>query len=232
MVDMSNYIAAKSDQLNAEDLIAGPRTITITAVRANPGAPDQPVSVSFQGDDGKPWKPCKTTRRVLVRVWGADASKYVGRSLTLYRDPKVKFGGIEVGGIRISHMSHMDGDMTMALMASQKRMQPVTIKPLRAQKVSQQPAMAEEAAGHVPHVDPAEVAAAGSEGFDFDEPEHVLAARSLEAALKAAQYPSDLEVIRRKKAEWSLVKRGDPSLFETLVRVAKLVEARLEGEVE
>jgi hypothetical protein len=47
-------------------------------------------------------------RRVLVAMWGAEASAYVGRSLTLFRDPDVKFGGMETGGIRISHATHID----------------------------------------------------------------------------------------------------------------------------
>jgi len=35
MTDMSLHIAPKSEQLNADDLIAGPRTITITSVSAS-----------------------------------------------------------------------------------------------------------------------------------------------------------------------------------------------------
>jgi hypothetical protein len=54
-------------------------------------------------------------RRILVGVWGKDASKYVGRSMTIYRDPTVAFGGLQVGGIRVSHMSHIDAEKTVAL---------------------------------------------------------------------------------------------------------------------
>jgi len=75
MIDIAATCAPKSDQLNADDLIAGPRTITITAVKLS--AEDQPVSIHFQGDDGKPWKPCKSMRRVLMRAWGADGSQYL-----------------------------------------------------------------------------------------------------------------------------------------------------------
>src|SRR5690606_26574846 len=92
-VDMTQFIAPKSDQLNADDLIAGPITIRISGVSANEGSPEQPISISFEGDDRKPYKPCKSMRRVMVHIWGADASKYVGRAMTLYRDPKVQFGG-------------------------------------------------------------------------------------------------------------------------------------------
>ena len=73
MTDLAKTIEPKSDQLNADDLIAGPRTIVITAVRANAGSAEQPVSISFEGDDGKPYKPCKSMRRVMVHVWGPDA---------------------------------------------------------------------------------------------------------------------------------------------------------------
>lgn len=130
MTDLGATIAPKSDQLNADDLIAGPMTITVTAVRANPSAPEQPISIFFDGDNGKPYKPCKSMRRVLVQLWGRDGGKYVGGRLTLYRDPAVKFGGIEVGGIRISHMSGIDGDRTMALTATRASRKPYTVKPL------------------------------------------------------------------------------------------------------
>lgn len=131
-VDMGAFIAPTSDQLNADDLIAGTRTITVTSVRANEGSAEQPISISFEGDSGKPYKPCKSMRRVMVMVWGADASKYPGRSMTLYCDPNVQFGGMKVGGIRISHMSHLDEPRTMALTATKARRAAFTVQPLKA----------------------------------------------------------------------------------------------------
>ena len=133
MNDMSQVIVPKSDQLNSDDLIAGPLTVTITNVAIR-GGQEQPVSVNFEGDRGKPWKPCKSMSRVLVTIWGPDASKYIGRSVTLYRDPKVKWGGMEVGGIRISHMSHMDGDKTLALTVTKGKREHAIIKPLTVEK--------------------------------------------------------------------------------------------------
>lgn len=126
-MDISHTVIPKSDQLNADDLIAGSRTITITRVSANPDAPEQPVSVYFEGDERKPYKPCKSMRRVMISAWGTDASKYAGRSMTLYRDSTVKFGGMEVGGIRISHMSHIEKDMVMALTESKARRKPFKV---------------------------------------------------------------------------------------------------------
>lgn len=129
MNDMTAIIEPKSDQLNADSLISGPRTITITGVDIRPGT-EQPCSIFFQGDEGRPWKPCKSMARVLVAAWGPDAKAYVGRSVTLYRDPSVKWGGMEVGGIRVSHMSHIERDMMMALTATKGKRAPYTVKVL------------------------------------------------------------------------------------------------------
>lgn len=132
-VDMSRFIAPKSDQLNADDLIGGPRTITITKVTGNEGNAEQPVNVFFEGDEGRPFRPCKSMRRVMVKVWGADASKYVGHSMTIYRDPKVKWGGMEVGGIRISHMTGIDSAQVMALSESRQARKPYKVEPLKVE---------------------------------------------------------------------------------------------------
>lgn len=129
MTDLSQTIAPKSDQLNSDDLISGPRTIKITKVAAWNG--EQPIAVNFEGDNGKPYLPCKSMRRVLVQVWGSDGNAFVGRSMTLYRDPEVIFGGVKVGGIRISHMSHMDADMVMSLTASKKARAPFKVRVLK-----------------------------------------------------------------------------------------------------
>lgn len=125
-MDMTQFVIPKSDQINADDLIAGPRTITITRVSGT-SAPDQPVAVYFDGDGGKPYKPCKSMRRVMIAAWGVDAAQYVGREMTLYRDPKVVFGGMEVGGIRISHMSHIDKPIAMALTVTKAKRAPYRV---------------------------------------------------------------------------------------------------------
>lgn len=130
-MDMSKTIAPKSDQINADDLISGPRTITITRVSGNEGNADQPVNVFFESDGGKPFRPCKQMRRVMVAIWGADAAQYVGRSMTLYRDPAVQFGGMQVGGIRISAMSGIDKPQTMALTVTRASRKPYTVQPLQ-----------------------------------------------------------------------------------------------------
>jgi len=116
-MNMLQTIVPKSDQLNADDLIGQTLTIKVSEVRFKAGD-DQPVAIHFDGDNGKPYKPCKSMRRVLVQAWGADANKYLGRSMSLYRDPKVQWGGQAVGGIRITHLSHIESPLTMALTAT------------------------------------------------------------------------------------------------------------------
>lgn len=128
MNNMAMAIVPKSDQLNADDLLSGPITIKITGVTIKSG--EQPVSIFYEGDNGKPYKPCKSMCRVMVSAWGADASKYTGRAMTLYCDPKVKWGGMEVGGIRISHMTDIDSSITMALTVTRANKKPFTVRQL------------------------------------------------------------------------------------------------------
>lgn len=130
--DMSAVIQPRSDQLNADSLLSGPRTITIREVSVSPNT-EQPVSIFYEGDDGKPWKPCKSMSRLLVAAWGADAKQYAGRSATLYCDPKVKWGGMEVGGIRVSHLSHIDTDLVLALTLTKGKKAPTRVKPLKVE---------------------------------------------------------------------------------------------------
>ncbi|HCK83141.1 MAG TPA: hypothetical protein DHW63_01040, partial [Hyphomonadaceae bacterium] len=130
MTDFAQTIEPKSDQLNADDLIAGPITIAITGVSVVGG--DQPAAIHFEGDNGKPYKPCKTMRRLLVMLWGADSTAFTGRRLTLFREPTVRFGRDEVGGIRISHMSHIPGPRTVPLTVTRGSRKPYTVQPMPA----------------------------------------------------------------------------------------------------
>lgn len=128
VIDITAAIAPKSDQLNADSLITGPRTIRIRDVRVTTG--EQPVSVFFDGDDGKPWKPGKTAMRCLAAIWGGNAAKWVGMSLTIFCDESVTWGGDAVGGIRVSHMEGLSKARTLRLTKTRGKKTPVTIEPL------------------------------------------------------------------------------------------------------
>jgi hypothetical protein len=119
LFDITNLrptIEPKSDQLNADQLLGGSITIDITDVQT--GTADQPVVIHYDGDNGRPYKPCKTMRKVLILAWGEDGRRWVGQSMTLYHDPAVKFGGLDVGGVRISHLSGIDRCIQVSLNAT------------------------------------------------------------------------------------------------------------------
>ena len=128
-VNMKPTITPKSDQMNADDLISGPKEITVTKVLLT-GSADQPVAIHFDGDEGKPYKPCKSMRRLMVKIWGPDGNAYVGRSMTLFRDDGVTFGNAPVGGIRISHMSDIDSPVTIPLTERRAQRKPYTVQPM------------------------------------------------------------------------------------------------------
>lgn len=123
ITDLRPTIVPKSDQLNAEQLLGGAMAITVTNVRVG-GGEEQPISIHYENDSGRPYKPCKTMRKVLILAWGHDATQWVGRSMMLYNDPAVKYGGMEVGGIRISHLSDIERDIKVALTATRGKKAP------------------------------------------------------------------------------------------------------------
>ena len=128
MDNMSDTTAVKSDQINAADLIGAPITVTITGVKIDKGN-DQPVSMILR-ETPKVYRPCKIMRRVIVEMWGDKAGPYIGRSLTLYCDPNVRFGKDQPGGTRISHMSHIADERLLTTMVSKGKFAPHRIKPL------------------------------------------------------------------------------------------------------
>lgn len=122
-------IEPRSDQLNYDDVAGTTKTITVTSVKR--GTPDQPVTINYEGDNGRPYKPCKSMRRVLVWAWGEDGRAWAGRSMTLNGDPEVKFGGVKVGGIRISHLSHIDKTLELSLTVTKGKRAPYVVHPLK-----------------------------------------------------------------------------------------------------
>ena len=134
MSDITNLrdtIVPKSDQLNAEQLIGAPMTITVTDVRRGM-TDEQPIIISYDGDQGRPYKPCKSMRKVLVFAWGEDGRQWIGRSMTLFNNPEVMFGGIKVGGIRISHLSDIERDIALSLTKTRGKKEQFVIQKLAA----------------------------------------------------------------------------------------------------
>ena len=124
--DVRKSIIPKSDQLNADNLLTGPMTVTITGVRR--GDKEQPIFVDIEGQ--QLYKPCKSMRRVLIAAFSDDPKRWIGQRMTLYCDPDVMWAGVRVGGIRISHLSGIDGPKTFLLTQTRGKKAEVVIQPL------------------------------------------------------------------------------------------------------
>jgi hypothetical protein len=128
-MDISEAAAPKSDQINADDLMSGPRVVTITETRK--GNAEQPVEiVTVEFGPGRPYRPGKSMIRVLINAWGAESSTYAGRRMMIYRDPEIRFGPEKVGGIRIKALSHISKQLTLALTVTRGKRKPFVVEPL------------------------------------------------------------------------------------------------------
>ena len=127
-LDITDTLAPKSDQINADDFIGRTAVVTVAGVERIAG--EQPLAVHLHEFPGRPWKPGKTVRRILAAAWGADAAQWAGRRMELFTDAEVTFGKAKVGGIRISRMSHLDKPLSLALTATRGKKQTHRIEPL------------------------------------------------------------------------------------------------------
>lgn len=129
-MNLSEATLARSDQLNADDLVGGPRTFTVKEVRR--GDNEQPVAIVLEEyPANRPFKPSKTVTRLLSHVWGEETDDWPERPrFTLYRDAKVKWAGQEIGGIRVSHMSHITEPVKIALAESKGKKTLHVVHPL------------------------------------------------------------------------------------------------------
>jgi len=106
MADIGFALEAKSNQLNAVDIMGCNRVIKIREVKVTKS--DQPVAVYFDGDNNRPWLPSKGMRRILAGAWGQESNNWIGKHAELYFEPTVVYAGKEVGGIRIKSLSDID----------------------------------------------------------------------------------------------------------------------------
>jgi len=123
MTDLSFALEAKSDQLNAVDIMGAEPVIRVREVSVKKG--EQPVSVYFDGDNNRPWKPSKGMLRILAGAWGRDSAAWVGKHAQLYFEPTVRYAGQEVGGIRVRALSDIDKrGLTFALAINKQKREP------------------------------------------------------------------------------------------------------------
>jgi len=124
---LRDTIVPKSDQLNYDDFLAGGLRVKITGLAM--GSQEQPVIIKLEGQ--RDYKPSKSMRRVLINVWGDKGKDWIGKDLTLYGDPAVKWAGKAVGGIQISHMSGIPAPVTTRLTVSRGKRIDYVVQPLK-----------------------------------------------------------------------------------------------------
>ena len=130
----------RSDQWNADDFMGGSsKTFTVAGVKD--GSAEQKYDITLEGES-RVWRPPVTTVRILMDAWGDESDVWVGRRVTMFRDPSVRFGKDAVGGIRISHLSHLPGGkpLTLAVTSARGKRPMVTIQPLPDVKSPAKPA--------------------------------------------------------------------------------------------
>lgn len=126
-MDITSSLAPRSDQINADDLVAGPQTFTIREVVG--GKAEQPYDFLLVETD-RAFRPAVTMRRLIAAAWGVNADDYVGRRLTVYRDPTIRFGKDVVGGVRISHMSDIPGRVEVKVQVTRGKREVFAVEPL------------------------------------------------------------------------------------------------------
>lgn len=133
-LDVTKMCAARSDQINAIDLISGPRIAKITDVKIFTET-EQPIHVVLDGDTKRPWKCSKTSVRVLAALYSNDASKWIGKHIEIYCDETVLWGGQAVGGVRQSKAEGIQNPKRLSLTKSRTKKESVVINPLSADDI-------------------------------------------------------------------------------------------------
>lgn len=133
-MDITDALAPTSDQLDAVELVQ-PRTFTIAEGSRLGNRDGKTVAEIRLEGFPRVWRPSKGMLDVLARCWGTDGKEWVGHSVTLYNDPEVKFGNDKVGGIRISHLSHIDGPTVVPIRGTGRGARKIMwkVEPLTAQ---------------------------------------------------------------------------------------------------
>ena len=131
MADITEAMKAKSDQLNAMDIMGSPLVIRVRYVDYNPNR-EQPVWIYFDGDNGKPWRPSKGMIRIIGGAWGKMTEDWIGKYAKLFFEPSVTWAGKEVGGIWVKELSDIpEKGLNFSLALSRTKRIPFPVKCLK-----------------------------------------------------------------------------------------------------
>lgn len=131
MIDLTKHIEADSDCLVAADLVGGPLTILVERVTES-GKNDKKKIDIFYANSEKPFRPCKSMLRILCELWRTtDATTFIGRGITLYREPDCMWKGEKTPGVRICGLSHIEKAVTVVANERRGKMNTYQIEPIR-----------------------------------------------------------------------------------------------------
>lgn len=115
VMSMREFLTIKTDRFNYEHFISGPKTLKVSRLgkKVDQGKPR--LLVFFEGHEDTPyWVPLGMAKCIASPDgWGESPfADWVGRSMTLFGEPTVQYGGKELGGVRVSHLSHIEKPYT------------------------------------------------------------------------------------------------------------------------
>lgn len=239
--DMIQSVAAKSDQIDADNLIGGiTMDVTITAVQRGPSN-EQPLQLVLNETD-KFYRPSKTFRRALIGCFGDEPANWIGQRIRLIRNPDTTFGGVKVGGIEVSHAS-IAAPIVLMLSTKRGKKTAVSIDVMPpVQKPVPMPAKVKDAAAAIvkPHAkgtisgDPSEgdLTGIGEPPSPADKPDDATLSQVINAfATKLDMTAEMIEAEYNKPmAEWTNADVAEArELFKALLHERKAMEAG--GEV-
>lgn len=137
-VDIRAATKPRSDQLNFENFLTGPQTFTVAKV--TPGDRDHPVFIYMEECPATPYKPSKGMLKCIAQPdgWGDKSSQWTGKAITLYGDPTVIYGGVEVGGIKVYALEGIESDYETLISARRGVRKPHLIKKIVIQMYDDQ----------------------------------------------------------------------------------------------
>lgn len=111
-ISARDFIEIKTDQLNYEHFLGGSITFKVSRIGSKKDQGKKKLLIYMEGHEGTPFVPCMGMIKCLSSPdgWGEKLADWVGRSITLFGDSKVMFGAKEIGGVRVSHISHIAAD--------------------------------------------------------------------------------------------------------------------------
>lgn len=110
-MNIREFIKIKSDRLNYEDFIMGSQDFTIAKLGRKTENGQSRLLIFFEGREDTPFWASKGMVKCLSSPegWGeSQFSEWIGRRMRLFGEPSIMYAGKELGGVRISHISHIN----------------------------------------------------------------------------------------------------------------------------